>query len=113
MTLEETLQFLEDGIRRLKIEYDIFFSGGVRKPPYDLRNRVDSLLKRIAEERKMTFAQRYRYNTLIARYSAYRDLWRRLTQAKELGISPESLAKAVKAPPSEGGTDSDTRVAAA
>lgn len=94
MTVDENLQILEDSIRRLKIEYDIFFAGAVRKPPYDLRNRVDSLLKRLLDEKKMTLAQRYRFNTLMARYSSYRDLWRRLVQSKELDLPPEPVTAA-------------------
>lgn len=87
MTLDENLQLLEESIRRLKIEYEIFFSGAARRPPYDLNSRVDTLLKRLSDEKKMSFMQRYRYNTLAARYSSYRDLWRRTLQDKELGIS--------------------------
>ncbi|MBI1746362.1 MAG: hypothetical protein HYR55_07215 [Acidobacteria bacterium] len=104
MTLDESLQLIEDGVRRLKIEYDIFFSGVATRPPYDLRNRVDSLLKRVSEEKKMSLAQRYRYNTLMARYSSYRDLWRRVSQDKELGITTQSRRESTRARVGAGST---------
>jgi hypothetical protein len=30
----------------------------------------------------MTFAQRYQYNTLVSRFTSYRELWRRTLKAK-------------------------------
>lgn len=59
-----------------------------------MRNRVESLSKRLLDVKKMSYAQRYRYNTLVAKYSAHRDLWRRLQQAKEEGLTAEAMASA-------------------
>src|SRR5437868_3993573 len=36
VTVDEELSILDDNVRRLKIEYDIFFGGGSKKPPADL-----------------------------------------------------------------------------
>src|SRR5690349_24730917 len=76
---------LEDDIRRLRIEFDIFFNGAAKRPPYDTKGRVETLLKRLGDDRTLTFAQRYRYNSLAARYNAFRDLWRRTMQGREEG----------------------------
>ena len=80
---DEDLSHLEEWIRRLKIEYDIFFNGNRKKPPDDLRGRVERLVKRLAEAADMSFSQRFRYNTLISRFCLYRDLWRRSQQDLE------------------------------
>jgi len=80
---DEDLTNLDEWIRRLKIEYDIFFVGNRKKPPDDLRMRVERLVKRLAETTDMSFSQRFRYTTLIARYYVYRDLWRRTQQSRE------------------------------
>lgn len=93
-TPDEQLTRLEDDIRRLRIEFDIFFNGAAKRPPYDTKGRVDTLLKRIGDDRTLTFAQRYRYNTLAARYNAFRDLWRRTMQGREEGRDPASAARA-------------------
>jgi len=93
-TPDEQLSRLEEDIRRLRIEFDIFFNGGAKRPPYDTKGRVETLLKRLGDDRTLTFAQRYRYNSLAARYNAFRDLWRRTMQGREEGRDPASTARA-------------------
>ena len=99
MDVDQELTNLEDGIRRLKIEYEIFFNGGSPKIPFDLRWRVEAIIKKYGDFGKMTFAQRFRYNTLVAKFHSYSDLWRRMIKSKEEGrpafatlSSPESEA---------------------
>jgi hypothetical protein len=85
MDVDQELTILEDSIRRLKIEYEIFFNGGAKRLPYDLRWRVESLIKKYSDHGKMSFAQRFRYNTLTAKFQSYSDLWRRMVKSKEEG----------------------------
>ena len=94
-TPDEQLTRLEDDIRRLRIEFDIFFNGGAKRPPYDTRGRVETLLKRLGDDRTLNYAQRYRYNSLAARYNAFRDLWRRTMQGREEGRDAMSAARAM------------------
>lgn len=91
---DEQLTRLEDDIRRLRIEFDIFFNGAAKRPPYDTKGRVETLLKRLGDDRTLTYAQRYRYNSLAARYNAFRELWRRTMQGREEGRDPASAARA-------------------
>lgn len=91
---DEQLTRLEDDIRKLRVEFDIFFNGASKRPPYDTKGRVETLLKRLGDDRTLTFAQRYRYNSLAARYNAFRDLWRRTMQGREEGRDPISAARA-------------------
>lgn len=93
-TPDEQLTRLEEDIRRLRIEFDIFFNGAAKRPPYDTKGRVETLLKRLGDDRALTYAQRYRYNSLAARYNAFRDLWRRTMQGREEGRDPASAARA-------------------
>jgi len=83
--VEDQLARLEEDIRRLKVEFDIYFNGGTKRPPYDTKGRVETLIKRLGDERGLNFAQRYHYNSLVARYTAFRDLWRRAIQDREEG----------------------------
>jgi hypothetical protein len=85
VTLDEQLKKLEDDVRRLKIEFDIFFNGGVKRAPYETKGRVDSQIKRLAEERSMKYSQRFHYNTIVSRYVAFKELWRRTMQEREEG----------------------------
>ena len=91
---DEQLTRLEEDIRRLRIEFDIFFNGAAKRPPYDTKGRVDTIIKRLGDDRTLTYAQRFRYNSLIARYNAFRELWRRIMQGREEGRDQFSIAKA-------------------
>ncbi len=94
-TIDQQLARLEEDIRRLKIDFDIFFNGAGKRPPYDTRNRVESVIKRIADDRTLTFAQRYYYNSLVARFTSFRELWRRTMQGREEGRDALSAARAL------------------
>ena len=85
MTIDEELAQLEDSFRRLKIEYDIFFAGGAKKPPLDTEGRVQTLIKRYSENGRMSFSQRYKLNGLTQRYAVFSDLWRRKGRIKDEG----------------------------
>lgn len=93
-SIDEQLTDLEDDIRKLKIEFDIYFNGGRKRPPYDTRDRVEAMIKRIGDDRSMRFGTRYRYNTIVSRYTAFRELWRRSLQEKEEGRDPRALYEA-------------------
>ena len=45
--LERDLQLLEVELRKLESEYNMFFSGRLPKPPWETRNRVEALVKRL------------------------------------------------------------------
>jgi hypothetical protein len=92
-TIDEQLGRLEEDIRRLKVEFDIYFNGAAKRPPYDTKSRVETLIKRLADERALTFAQRYHYNSLVARYTSFRELWRRTMQGREEGRDFASAAR--------------------
>src|SRR5450759_3379999 len=85
MTADEELSLLEDNLRRLKIEYDVYFNGGKPLPPTDIQWRVDSVIKKFSDSQKLTFAQRFRYNGLAPRYSIFSDLWRQKLKIREEG----------------------------
>ena len=92
-TVEEQLARLEDDIRRLKVEFDIYFNGAAKRPPYDTKGRVETLIKRLADDRTLTFAQRYHYNSLTARYTSFMQLWRRTMQDREEGRGHGAAAR--------------------
>ncbi|MFN2452677.1 MAG: MXAN_5187 C-terminal domain-containing protein [Pyrinomonadaceae bacterium] len=84
-TIDEQLVRLEEDMRRLKVEFDIYFNGAAKRPPYDTKSRIEATIKRIADDRTLTFAQRYLYNSLVARYTSFREMWRRTLQGREEG----------------------------
>ena len=85
MTVDEELSLLENSIRQLKIEYDVYFGGGSKKPPADTEWRVGSLLKKYSDGKGMNFSQRFRYNTLQQKFALYNSLWQQKLKIKEEG----------------------------
>jgi hypothetical protein len=85
VTTEEELNVLETQLRRLKIEYEIFFSNPNKKPPTDIEWKVLSLLRKFSDGGRMNFSQRFRYNEMAQRYAIYSDLWRKKSRIREEG----------------------------
>lgn len=95
-TVEEQLTRIEDDIRRLKVEFDIYFNGGAKRPPYDTKLRLESHMKRLTDDRTLNFAQRYHLNSIQTRYASFRELWRRILQDREEGRGSAASRAAVR-----------------
>lgn len=80
--IDQQIGRLEEDIRKLKIDFDIYFNGGTRRPPLEARARLEANIKRIMDDRNLSFAQRFQFNGIVARFTSYRELWRRLLKAK-------------------------------
>jgi hypothetical protein len=88
VTVDEELNKLEDDIRRLKVEYEVYFNGGAPRPPHDMLFRVENLIKRYSSDQsKLNFSQRFRFSALVQKYAVNSQLWRRKLQEKEEGRS--------------------------
>lgn len=96
VTIEDKLARLEEDIRRLKVEYDIYFNGGSKRAPYDTKLRVESHMKRLGDDRSLSFAQRFHYNSLATRYNAFREVWRRTMKDREEGRDAYTLHRAAR-----------------
>jgi len=85
VTTDEELNVLDTQLRRLKIEYEIYFSNPSKKPPTDIEWKVLAMLRKFSDGGRMNFSQRYRYNEMAQRYAIYSDLWRKKSRIREEG----------------------------
>jgi hypothetical protein len=85
VTIDEELTVLESQLRRLKIEYEVYFSNPTKRPPTDIEWKVLSLLRKFSDGGRMSFSQRFRYNEMAQRYAVYSDLWRKKGRIREEG----------------------------
>jgi hypothetical protein len=85
VTIDEELTVLESQLRRLKIEYEVYFSNPTKRPPTDVEWKVLSLLRKFSDGGRMSFSQRFRYNEMAQRYAVYSDLWRKKGRIREEG----------------------------
>lgn len=81
-SVEEQIERLEEDIRRLKIDFDIYFNGGTKTPPHAARASLEARISRINGNRTLSYGSRYKLNTLMSKYNSYRHLWRRRLREK-------------------------------
>lgn len=82
LAIEEQLERLEEDIRRLKIDFDIYFNGGTKRAPHAARASLEARISRINGDRTLSYGSRYKLNTLLSKYNSYRHLWRRRLRQK-------------------------------
>ncbi len=110
VTTDEELTVLETQLRRLKIEYEIYFSNPTKKPPTDVEWKVLAMLRKFSDGGRMNFSQRYRYNAIAQRYAIYSDLWRKKSRIREEGYRrPQDAILSVQGVRTEGGEEKPHR----
>lgn len=96
---------LESELRRLELEYNMYFAGRLPRPPWESRARVAATIKRIDRLHISNYAERFRFSTLQSRFRTFVELWDRGLRAREEGrpgpFSRQQSPPATK-PPSAG-----------
>jgi hypothetical protein len=85
LTIDEELNHLDSLLRRLKIEYEVYFNNPSKRPPTDLEWKTVALIRKHSDGGRLSFSQRFRYNEMAQRYAIYSDLWRKKTRIREEG----------------------------
>jgi hypothetical protein len=97
-TIDEELAQLEKDIRQLKIEYDMYFGGGRKRPPSEIEWRIELIVKRYAERGgELKFNQRFRFSNLSQTYAKYKDVFRKRMVHHEEGKVQRHFGAAAKA----------------
>jgi hypothetical protein len=97
-TIDEDLSQLERDIRQLKIEYDMYFGGGRKRPPTEIEWRIELVVKRYGERGgDMKFGQRFRFSNLSQTYAKYKDVFRKRLAQREEGKVQRHFGAAAKA----------------
>ena len=82
------LEFLDTGIHNLKRAYDLYFSGQMQKQPYELRQRIESIIRRYRNTNIQKTELQFKYAALVSRYNAYCDFWEKVF---ETGVAPTGV----------------------
>jgi len=85
MSTEGDLDQLEQMLRQLQIEWEKFFGGVEKKPPNELRTRVESIVKKYAYTEIRNNTERFRYQALASRFNTFNELWNKRMRAIEEG----------------------------
>ena len=89
--LEEDLARIEEGTFKLQKDWDRFFSGQERKAPFEAKQRLDRLIRRYIGVEIRNNVERFRFQSLTARYNTLSDLWNRKLRAIEEGRPLSSM----------------------
>lgn len=90
---EQDIAQLEALLRQLEREYDRFLSGQERCEPARTENQVLALVRAYASRPLQNSTLAYRYNSLVARYNAFRTVWGRRQREREEGRGPQRGAR--------------------
>ena len=85
VSFERDLVDLERGITALRIEYERFFGGEVRRPPLPGRRTIEESLRKLANAEMEKAAERFRLQALQGRFYSFVELWDKRMQAREEG----------------------------
>ncbi len=97
-TVDEDMNQLEKDIRQLKVEYDMYFGGGRKRPPQETLWRAEQMIKRYSERSAdMNFSQRFRFNNLSQSFVKNMEVWRKKLKQKEEGFVQRHFGAAAKA----------------
>jgi hypothetical protein len=83
--IDRELALLEVETKKLEAEYNMYFAGRLQRPPWEMRKRVESLVKQLDRTHIPNYGQRFRFGTLQSRFAKSIDLWDRGLRAREEG----------------------------
>jgi hypothetical protein len=92
VSLEDDLRRIDHEIRKLKIEFDLYFIGANPKPPLDHRDSIDKELKKHQGTSMKNLGDRFLYNSIVNKFNAYQELWSKTMRVKEEGARVHPLA---------------------
>ncbi len=83
--VDEQLNELDQNIRRLRIEYDQYFQGAMKRPPQVRLGKVQKTVAYFSNKMPRNTAQKFRFNQLNSQYQMYRQHWGRIMRQIEAG----------------------------
>jgi len=90
----DELQILDHKIKQLKFEYEQYFSGARPREPQMLRGEVQKIVGRYSNVPIQNTAQRFRFNSLCARYFSLRRHWDSVLRRIEEGTYERHIFRA-------------------
>jgi hypothetical protein len=95
---EQDIVRLETLLRQLEKEYDKFLSGQERCEPCKTEKEVVALVRAYASRPLQNSTLSFKYNSLVARYNAFKTIWSRRQREREEGRGPQRAARPAAGP---------------
>jgi hypothetical protein len=83
---------LDHDIQQLKIDFERFFNGGLPMPPEEFRQAVRGQIRTLRTKPIHALVDRFRINTLEARFNTLNELFNRRLRDREEGVATRAAA---------------------
>jgi hypothetical protein len=91
---DEELDTLDHDLKRLRVEYDQYFLGILKRPPEVLQGRVQKLIVKYSNQTLRKTYHKFRFNQLNSKFQIYRQQWGRTMRQIEQGTYKGHLFRA-------------------
>jgi hypothetical protein len=92
--IDEELDELDHNLKRLRVEYDQYFLGILKRPPEVLQGRVQKLIVKYANAKLRKTHHKFRFNQLNSKFQIHRQQWGRTMRQIENGTYKGHLFRA-------------------
>ncbi|HXZ86463.1 MAG TPA: MXAN_5187 C-terminal domain-containing protein, partial [Myxococcota bacterium] len=92
--VDEELDELEHSLKRLRVEYDQYFMGILKRPPEVLQGRVQKVITKYSNQTLRKTHQKFRFNQLNSKFQIHRQQWGRTMRQIEQGTYKGHLFRA-------------------
>jgi len=86
---DREMRALEAEMKRLEAEYNMFFAGRLPRLPWERKARVELLVRNHDRVESRNTADRFRFQTIQARFIKFLELWDRQLRDREEGGRPK------------------------
>ena len=83
--VDEELDELDNNLKSLRVQYDQFFLGILKRPPEVLQGRVQKIIVKYSNEQLRKTHQKFRFNQLNSKFQIFRQQWGRTLRQIEMG----------------------------
>lgn len=98
MKTQAAIERLERDIHQLKIDFERFFNGNLPIPPDDFRQAVRKQIQKLRARPMHALVDRFRLNTLEARFNSLDELFNRRLREREEGSAARALQQPAPTP---------------
>jgi hypothetical protein len=85
MGSHEDILLFEIKLQKLKVDYDQYFGGIIKIPPFKLQEEVKRIIRMQSGKPISNTSLQFKYNSLVGRYTSYNNLWTRQMRQLEDG----------------------------
>ena len=84
----EDMERLKRGMKQLETEYEQWFSGALRQPPWDTKKKIEAIIRRYNTSPPSNLAEQSVFQMLQSKFTTYSEMWNRRERLKEEGRLP-------------------------